>query len=177
MIEEITQLPEKLMGIGLRIEVYEAQDLPEIYLDQLIAKSRQPHVMEFESHEDAGGRFKNREAFEAWSENKRRIFYLLLDGKEVAGVIWFGERHNEHIDESYRLTFAIRLYEGYVGKGLSKPFMRVAHVGMEKYFPGKNIWLDFNGDNIAAQKAYESFGYEYIAEKDGRIIMGLKKNA
>lgn len=176
MIEEINDLPERLTEMNLRIEVYNAQDLPEIYLDQLIAKSRQRHVLEFEGHEDAEGRFKDREAFIAWSKGRRRIFYLLLDGQDIAGVIWFGERRNEHINESYCLTFAIRLYEGYVGKGLSKSFMSVAHAGMEKYFPGQNIWLDFDAKNIAAQKAYESFGYEYIKEKNGRIIMGMNKN-
>lgn len=168
-------MPEKLTELGLHLEVYEAQELPEKYLDQLIEKSRQAHVMEYEGHEDAEGRFKNRQAFKIWAKDKRRVFYLLLDNDNIAGVIWFGKRQNPQIGESYELTFAIRLYEGFVGKGLSKPFMTAAHQAMEKYFPGVSIWLDFAHENIAAQKAYESFGYKYLKQHDGRIIMGLDK--
>lgn len=170
------ELPEKLTEQGLHLEIYEAQELPEKYLDQLIEKSRQAHVMEHEGHEDAGGRFRDKRAFLDWSKDKRRVFYLLLSGDYLAGVIWFGKRVNEHIEPKYSLTFAIRLYEGFVGRGLSKPFMGVAHDGMAKYFPGQNIWLDFAADNLAAQKAYESFGYRYLKQHDGRIIMGLNKN-
>ncbi len=178
MLDEITnELPERLKEMGLHIEVYEAQQLPDEYIEQLIQKSRQPHVLQYEGDEDAGGRFKDGQAFRDWSKDKRRIFYLLIDKNDLAGVIWFGQRQNQHIDETFNLTFAIRLYEGFVGKGLSKPFMGVAHDGMEKYFPGQNIWLDFASENIAAQKAYESFGYEFLKQHDGRIIMGLNKNA
>ncbi|MBW3569067.1 hypothetical protein KY385_02965 [Candidatus Parcubacteria bacterium] len=172
-MEIIEELPERLKDIGLHVEVYEAENLPEIYIDQLIEKSRQPHVLEYEGHEDAGGRFKDREAFNRWTKDKKRIFYLLLEKENIAGVIWFGERQNQHIDRSYGLTFAIRLYEGFVGKGLSKPFMRVAHDGMKKYYPGQKIWLDFAAENVAAQKAYESFGYKYLGTSDGRMVMGL----
>lgn len=176
MVKIISELPDRLANLGLHIEVYQAQELPDIFLDQLISKSREPHVLEYEGHEDAGGRFLDRQAFKSWARDKKRIFYLLLDGKNLAGVIWFGNRENPHIDKSYNLTFAIRLYEGFVGKGLSKQFMNVAHAGMEEYYPGENIWLDFAADNLAAQKAYESFGYKYLVKHDGRIIMGLNKH-
>lgn len=173
---KLTRLPARLQELGLHVEIYEASKLPDDYLGQLIVKSRQPHVMRYEGDEDAHGRFKDRDAFLEWAKNKRRIFYLLLKDKDIAGVMWFGGRFNDHIDKSYSLTFAIRLYEGFVGVGLSKPFMAVAHEDAQKRLPKGKIWLDFAAENIAAKKAYESFGYNYLGEFDGRVIMGKDFN-
>lgn len=167
----------RLAEEALEVAVAQAREVPKEFIEQVISKSRQPHVMKFEGHEDAGGRFKDIEAYYKWAE-KDRLVYLLLhkskDGEvqDVGGIIWFGKRENEHIDPSYNLTFGIRLYEGCVGKGLAVPFMKATHEDLSRFYPGEAVWLDFAEDNIAARKAYESFGYEHLGEADGRIIMG-----
>lgn len=171
-MKKLADLPDRLAELKLHIEVYEAQNLPEKYIDQLIKKSRQPHILEFEGDEDAEGRFKDQANYKKWSSLKKRIIYLLLDNEEVAGIIWFGERLNPNIDKEYGVTFGIRLYEGYVGRGLAKSFMVSTHNDVEQYYPGQKIWLDFKTDNIAARRAYESFGYEYLGEEGERVIMG-----
>lgn len=178
-----TKLPQRLIEESLGIIVAFAKEVPEQYIAQLIAKSRQPHVMKFEKHEDTEGRFKDQEAYKAWAEKNNRLIYLLVSGNpsqpdtvDVGGIIWFGERKNDQIDSKYGLTFGIRLYEGYVGKGLSKPFMTATHEDMRKYYPDQSLWLDFVKENIAAKRAYESFGYTTLAENEKRIVMGYSFN-
>jgi RimJ/RimL family protein N-acetyltransferase len=167
------QHAERLNEARLEILRYWAEDMPLEFLDQLIAKSREAHVLKFEGHEDAAGRFKDRQAFIDWRTGKKRLFYLLVENSNLAGVIWFGEKHNPHIDANYSMTFGIRLYEGYVGRGLSKEFMKLTHDDMKHYFGTAKIWLDFAEENIAAEKAYQSFGYKTLRRIDGRVIMGL----
>lgn len=171
-----TPLPERLHEEGLDVLVAWAKDVPEKYIYQIIKNSRQPHVMKYEGHEDVEGRFKDLSAYRQWAE-KDRVVYLLVhkESDEVGGIIWFGERHNELIDKSYNLTFGIRLYEGCVGKGLAVPFMGVTHSDVESFFPKRVLWLDFAEDNIAARKAYESFGYSVVAEGGGRVVMGYHR--
>lgn len=174
MIEPVSQeLPEVLSTAGLIVLRSYAVNLPDQYIDQLITKSRQPHVLEYEKHEDAEGRFKDRDLFKKWAE-KKRLVYLLVDknNDEVAGIIWFGESVNPLIDSKYGVTFGIRLYEGYVGRGLSKPLMKVGHLDARKYFSSKWVWLDYTEGNIAAERAYASFGYQELGRDSGRVVMG-----
>lgn len=164
---------EKLSSLGLGVTVFESKNLPNEYINQLIANSRQPHILEFEGEEDAEGRFKDIDSYREWSSDKQRTMYVLHNNDEVAGLIWFGERENPNITPEYNVTFGIRLYEGYVGKGLSKDFMRLTHNDAKNVYPGSKFWLDFKTDNTAARRAYESFGYEYIGSEGEREIMGF----
>lgn len=172
-MNKLENISDRLSDLGLDVSVFESNELPEKFIDQLIEKSNQPHILEFEGEEDARGRFASRDAYKKWTSAKKRIIYLLKDKEDVAGIIWFGERLNPHIDPKYSITFGIRLYEGYVGKGLSKPFMIASHKDISRYYPGQRIWLDFKTDNTAARRAYESFGYEYIGSEGERQIMGF----
>jgi RimJ/RimL family protein N-acetyltransferase len=174
------ELPQRLIEENLEIIVAPARDVPEEYVNQIINKSRQPHVMKYEGHEDVEGRFKDLAAYRQWAE-KDRVVYLLIKRNaesaiaDVGGILWFGEKHNELIEPAYNLTFGIRLYEGCVGKGLSKPFMQATHDDMQRFFPNHKLWLDFAEENIAARKAYESFGYVELAKTEDRIVMGYPK--
>lgn len=171
-----TKLPDRLIEERLDVVVSWAKDVPEKYVSQIITNSRQPHVMKFEGHEDAEGRFKDLEAYRKWAKKDRAVYLLIRkDSDEVGGIIWFGERENRLIDPEYTLTFGIRLYEGCVGRGLAVPFMSVTHEDVEEFFPGRSLWLDFAEDNIAARKAYESFGYSVLAEGEGRVVMGYHR--
>lgn len=167
-------LPSRIAEEGLRIEVYPAHEIPEQYIEQLVQKSRQPHVMKYEGHEDAGGRFKDLKSYREWAGSKERIVYLLLsENDDIGGIIWFGERENPAAP-GYDVTFGIRLYEGYVGKGLAVPLMQATHADAAKHFPNKGLWLDYVKGNEAAERTYMKFGYSRIAEEDGRIVMGNK---
>lgn len=182
-------LPSGLQTAGLTVEEYPAAVLPAVYRDQLIDKSRQAHVMRYERHEDADGRFRDPEAYRLWSTGKERMMYLLLnqamatnqpeDVVDVGGVIWFGERENPHVP-GYDVTFAIRLYDKneqrgwgqYVSRGLAVPFMQAAHDAASQHFPNRPVWLDLAEGNEAAHRTYGNFGYEDLMVAGGRIIMG-----
>ena len=158
---------------GLQLFRTEADKLDTKIIDQIISKSRQPHVMKFEKHEDTEGRFKDRGSYKSWA-SKSRIVYALLNSTDgdLAGIIWFGSRQNPGIDPKYSLTFGIRLYEGYLGEGFSKPLMVASHSDIKNILPERYIWLDYDENNLIAGKAYKSFGYEELGREDGRIIMG-----
>lgn len=175
-MKEITKnIPDRFQENHLRIFVTEADKIEENFLKQILEKSRQDHVMQFEGHEDAGGRFKDVQSYREWAAKGRTIFILTDEtGKDLGGILWFGKRNNPNIDPKYTLTFGIRLYEGFVGKGLSKPLLIIGHEELGNYFDDKYIWLDFASENIIAGKAYSSFGYEILNEADGRVIMGKK---
>ena len=159
----------------LRLYRVDADKISHEFLAQIIEKSRQSHIMKFEKEEDSGGRFKDEKSYRSWAD-KKRVIYLLADSKngDLAGIIWFGKRNNPKIDKKYSITFGIRLYEGYLGKGLSKPLMKASHSNVKNIFSSKYIWLDYDANNFIAGKAYKSFGYEELGQADGRIIMGKK---
>ncbi len=165
-------LPARIRETGLHIEVFPASELPDQLVNQLVQKSRQPHVLEYEGHEDAEGRFKDLESYRAWANSKQRVVYLLLsESADVAGIVWFGERTNP-LTPGYDVTFGVRLYEGYVGKGLAVPFLEITHREARKQFPNRKIWLDYVRGNEAAERTYTKFGYKKLADEEGRIVMG-----
>ncbi len=158
-----------------KLELYRvaADKIDLKFMDQIIHKSRQPHVMEFEGDEDADGRFKDSVAYKEWAKKDRSIYLLINpDRNDLAGIIWFGKRQNPNIDKKYTLTFGIRLYEDYLGKGLSKPLMKASHGDIKNVLPDQYIWLDYDKNNFIAGKSYRSFGYEELARTEDRVIMG-----
>lgn len=181
MLNEVNyEMPDIFRNRGLKLYVVTAEKLPEKYIDQLIRKSRQPHVLEFEGDEDARGRFKDREAFYEWQKGKTRIFYLLLDQSEeddLAAVLWFGERDEENVGPDYNLTFGIRFYEGYVGGGLAKPTMKICHKDVKRFFPDKKFWLSLHSHNEVAKHVYQTFGYKIVKQTDDKIFMVENFNA
>jgi GNAT superfamily N-acetyltransferase len=164
------------------VAVWPARELPDEYLDQLIEKSREPHILEYETQgTKKPSRFLDRETYRAWAARRERIIYLLLhesdrEPLEVAGVIWFGPKAcplGEPEFARYDVTFSIRLYESSRGKGLSRPFIEAAHADvLEHYYPGHDLWLDTGKDNEAAHRSYLKFGYQVLGEHGDRIVMG-----
>ena len=169
--------PDKLTDNEIQIVRLDAKDMPEAYIQQIVDKSRQEHVMKFEGHEDVGteaepGRFYNVEAYIKWA-TKGRTVYLMTKPREdsdeldVGGIIWFGERKNEYAPE-HDTTFAIRNYDEdeekgwskFVGMGYGTPFMQATHEDMAKTAPDKKIWLDVTEGNDAGYHLYQKVGYE-----------------
>lgn len=174
-----TGLPTRIEELSLYLLVAPADDLPETLVEQLLAKSREEHVASLDSV--PGKRFESLDSYKKWSDSGDRIVYLLvedIEGKEIpeiAGIVWFGQKTSPKLDEKYDVTFAIRLYKDYLGKGLSGPLMQITHKDVGRFYPGRYIWLETDDDNIPAKKAYESLGYEY-ADKDGnRLTMVYPK--
>jgi ribosomal protein S18 acetylase RimI-like enzyme len=141
--------------------------------DQIIKKSTEPHILEH-TPKDAEVRFANKQVINAWFEKKPETHWLVSTSGDIAGIIWYRQQTIPDTARQAGETFAIRLYTGYQGKGLARPFMEQSlqiHVnGNDRVLP---IWLQTDTDNTPALTAYEKFGYEKINEKDGRITMIL----
>ncbi len=145
---------------------------------QLVEKSKQDHIMEFEFEDsEPGGRFSSIESIRKWMESER-VTNLLVDDDngQVAGIDWFrpGRLPREGTDRNlagYNITFGIRLFEGYTGRGLALPFMAETHRSLVKYAQGRGLWLSAKKDNQKAVGLYRKFGYRYDYESADLIYM------
>lgn len=176
-------LPPKLQDEGLAIVFSPALDIEDYYVEQLIEKSRQPHIIEFEGPEDIGtaeapGRFRSMQDYQNWATNKKRFMFLLINPSrlvgpqktpEVGGVSWFGKREHS-LAPGRTVTFAMRNYAAderrdwaqYAGRGLAGPFMREAHRVARDIYPAEGLWLDLVAGNEASRKMCVKSGYEEI---------------
>jgi GNAT superfamily N-acetyltransferase len=147
---------------------------------QLIQKSHQENILKH-TPKDAAQRFSDSEAVKAWLAKGREVHWLLGSDEDLAGIIWYGPAEPPHPIDTDGLvpeTFAIRLYDGYVGKGLARPFMlqSLRVLVDERKASGKPlpfIWLETDIDNIPAVTSYTKFGYEEISRDTKRITMVL----
>jgi hypothetical protein len=136
---------------------------------QLVIKSRQPHIMSHTPN-DAKNRFSSLDAFEKWLSNGREVYWLLGASSDLAGIIWYGKRTfpiNMTLGEIPTETFAIRLYNGYVGRGLAVPFIKqsLRLSAQNKHTQGlaaSGVWLETDIDNAAAQKTYLAIGFQEV---------------
>lgn len=149
-------------------------------VEQLIEKSRQPNILKYTPN-DAAKRFGDRAMFDAWKAGGREIYWLVGEGGDLAGIIWYGKKDfplQIDLPEKPTETFAIRIYDGYSGHGLAVPAMRQtlrmheqAAVARGETPPG--IWLETDVDNPAALKVYTRFGYQEVSRDDKRVNMIL----
>lgn len=152
--------------------------------NQLIQKSLQENVVKFTPN-DHIERFGNIEMLKQWQAKGRKLFWLIGPENDLAGIIWYGEAefpHNLSLDETPNETFAIRIYDGYTGKGLSNPFMRqsLRIYNDEKLKNGSKapvIWLQTDIDNVPAIKSYTKFGYTEVFRNEKRVTMVLSTEA
>lgn len=150
---------------------------------QLIQKSRQPKIMQYTPN-DAKQRFGDAAMLQQWRAKGREIHWLLGPDNDLAGIIWYGKSTfplDIELPEVPEETFAIRLYDGYTGHGLARPFMKQslklfvqAKQQVGEKIPG--IWLQTDIANEAARRAYTKLGYREVAHDDTRITLVLTAN-
>lgn len=161
------------------LTVYLAVGLDNSLVEQLVAKSRQPAMLEH-TPKDAGSRFTSFEAFKSWNSDKpRELHWLLGKDNDLAGFMWYCRAElplEVDLPEKPGETFAVRIYEGYSGHGLARPFLNMSlkvHLALQKERgePPTGIWLETDVDNPAAVSAYTKFGYHEIYRTDKRVTM------
>lgn len=189
MIETIIQglLAERLQEESLSIAVTSAAALEDNYLEQLIGKSRQPHINVYEGLEDVGtpeapGRFRTIEDYRTWAGSKERFMLLLLDTArpvddigtpDIGCIAWFGHREHQ-LAPGRTVTFSMRNYAAdkqrnwgqYTGRGLAVPFMLTAHSIARGKYPNEKLWLDLTAGNHASHQMCLRSGYVEIARHD-----------
>jgi GNAT superfamily N-acetyltransferase len=147
---------------------------------QLISKSRQPNILKYTPN-DAKKRFGSHEMFKQWLAKGREIHWLLGASSDLAGIIWYGKSNfplDIKLPETPQETFAIRLYDGYAGRRLARPFMELSlktavKLKQARGEPIVGIWLQTDTDNPAAIAAYTKFGYQEVARDHERVTMVL----
>lgn len=148
--------------------------------EQLIRKSQESNILKYTPN-DAAKRFGSIDALNKWRAKGREIHWLLGSDNDLAGIIWYGKSDfpvEMDLPEIPQETFAIRIYDGYSGHGLARPFMtlslRVAvQLKQERGEKVAGIWLQTDLDNEAACAAYTKFGYQEVARDGQRITMVL----
>jgi len=152
----------------------------EDLIGQLVTNSRQAPMLEF-TPKDAAVRFKDTAAFHAWQAKGRTVHWLLAEHDQLAGIIWYGPAacpQDLGLDFVPDETFAIRIYEGFNGHGLARPFMlqSLRLYVQQKQAAGQPIngfWLETDLDNPAARATYTKFGYQVISHDEARMMMVL----
>lgn len=146
-------------------------------VQQLIAKSQEPQIL-VATPADAAKRFTDERAFVQWYGQGRLVHLLVNNKGDLAGIMWYGCRVCPlTMDNPPTVTFAIRLYEGYTGRGLARPFMLkslmrlVASGHLDKDYNG--LWLATSLSNEAGLHNYSKFGYKEIARGSEKVIMVL----
>lgn len=161
----------KKIGIGINDEL----------LSQLIKKSRQPHIIS-STPKDVSERFGDINMLNKWLEQGRVFHWLIGDNNDLAGVIWYGKKKFpvQLTEQKVKAnnTFAIRIYENYVGHGLAKPFMfqslGLYHNSLkEKGDNNLAIWLSTSINNLAAVAVYTKFGYKEVFRDEEQVYMEL----
>ncbi len=146
--------------------------------EQLITKSRQHNIKKY-TPKDAKERFGNPAMFKRWLSKGRVVHWLLGAEDDLAGIIWYGKSEfplDIKLPEMPDETFAIRIYDGYAGHGLARPFMTLSlktavRDKQAHEEPVTGIWLQTDIDNPAAVAAYTKFGYEEVARDSKRATM------
>jgi hypothetical protein len=156
--------------------------LPEQFVNQLVEKSKQPHILRWTPN-DAALRFGDTDSV-ASHIDKGRHMYSLASGDDLAGIIWYGNKEfptREFGPQPANQTFAIRIYEGYLRQGLAAPFMdRSLHdyilsfieTPRQDTFDG--LWLSSDVDNRAGE-LYLRYGYQIAGQADGKVYMVLSE--
>ena len=148
------------------VDVYEGWNAK--LANDLVRVSKQLHIMQ-NTPNDATKRFMNVDKANDWYDKKDRSVYSLYCGGSLDGIAWFGL--NERPDLHAGHTFAIRLYENAVGRGLAYLLMKIVH---DDFAAPGGIWLETDDNNSAARRLYEKFGYQKVNESDGRVTMVYK---
>lgn len=176
-------LPTRLQEERLDVLMVSAATLTDNYIQQLVDKSRQPHIAVFEGHEDVGtslapGRFRSIKDYRRWAENKERVIFMLIDTAnqldsnetpDIGSIAWFGKRQHE-LAPGRSVTFAMRNYAAdkqrqwaqYTGRGLAVPFMDTTHKLARDIYPNEKLWLDIVDGNDASRAMCVRNGYQEI---------------
>jgi hypothetical protein len=145
---------------------------------QLVAKSKQPHVLK-STPNDAAERFSSLEAIQERKKTKKRDYYWLLGANnDLAGIIWFGPKAfplELQLPEHPIDTFAIRLYQNYLGKGLAVPFfeqsLSVEYARRQERGETMSLWGVTDSENSTALAVYLKVGFEQVQTNEGRTYM------
>jgi len=139
----------------------------ETLAEKLVAGAHEPHILRW-TPRDATERFTDLATTLAWYEQMERHVFPLWDGNQLQGITWFSKHPEPVAGADY--TFAIRMYEPGVGKGLAEPFVNAAMETMEQY-EMKSVWLDTDATNERAIHLYKKLGFVEIDAKNGRVLM------
>jgi ribosomal protein S18 acetylase RimI-like enzyme len=139
--------------------------------NDLVVASRQPHIIdEKATPRDASHRFPDWESAMDWYEKGQRSVYSLRDEQnQLAGIIWYDVRPRPDLGATH--TFAIRLYDQAVGKGVGPFFIEAAQKDFETKEDNPVIWLETSVENVRAIRLYVKSGYRIFHEEAGRVTM------
>ncbi len=147
----------------LRIET----TITDSQIDELIYHSTNDQQVIIKTSDPT--RFKDRQAFNDWLQNKPSLYVLTDATSKLLGFAWVQKLSNPLIQSEFDTTAAIRLYGDARGKGLSSWFLDEALTN----YGEANYWLRTSSDNVSAIKTYERLGFEIVSspDKENKMIL------
>ncbi len=150
-----------------------ADTLPDIA--QLVQKSKEEAIKDW-TPRDHHTRFPNYEVAKKYLESLELSVLTKVSKDQqgdLAGIVWYERKPRLEAD----YTLAIRIYDGYGGRGLGGLLLRHSLTSFASGHPEENaVWLSVRDDNNRAIHLYETNGF-YETDRitiDGlnRIVMG-----
>ena len=146
-------IEKNIAGYNLRVEKgFKSNTVAEV-----VKNSLQPRILSM-APRDASERFVDEQTAMDWYHSSHdRQFYSLRSASVLAGIIWFTK--SALGDAQY--TFAIRMYEPFIGKGMAIPFADATHQDLENIYKG-STWADININNLASRSFAYKLGYRAV---------------
>lgn len=146
--------------------------LSRYFAGAISSMAAQQHIREYCPRDTSPRRFATQETTEQWlgKDGGRGVFLLARhlgeDGLRLAGYGWTGLQQNEEHVPSGQTTFALRIGQEDLGRGLAAPFSRAIIDGSAELYGAKDIWLETWGSNGRAVGSYEKAGFVRVVEKE-----------
>jgi ribosomal protein S18 acetylase RimI-like enzyme len=176
LVSKVQPLPLEIMSGGfIRSDLAVMQGLDQDLAEQLVERSKEKAIVR-NCKNDAVKRFGSIEAVAAWQSKGRLSLPLVhnLGGEalSLAGFGWMGPGkpgEDEPVIPGAETTFAIRIYEGFSGQGLSRPYTETILTAHDVLYGNHGVWLEAWGNNTPALKTYNDVGFVQVAEAPGLL--------
>lgn len=151
--------------------ILSSDQLSDEIAEQIVASSRQEHI--HKATKDDIERFSSVDAVRLRFNTEQLLLPLIhKPSNQLAGLAWFRPKHSAEAPWA-ELTYAHRLYKGYLNIRLSKPFAHGAHQAAFEHYGQKDVWLKTELNNTRAVATYEAIGYRAIAQASGVVTMAI----
>jgi hypothetical protein len=147
--------------------------------EQLVASSKQPHIMRFYP-DNAASRFMNTGSVYGWQRKGRLALPLVRkygSQERLAGFGWMEPEvpaSNELAILGATTSFAMRLYEGAAGPHNAFHYAKAILAAHREEYGNEGVWLETWGDDESAIATYQENGFitvdERLDTRDGEVV-------
>lgn len=167
---ELAPLPAAIEQSALHQKgLYVGQGLTQDLAQQLVDRSREPHIVEY-CPNDSAQRFKSVDAIKEWLAQGRLALPLVKKRSgawQLVGFGWLGPKQlvvDGHPVANATITFSFRLYNEALGQGNALPYLHTLLASHAAQYGNNGVWLEAWSDNAPAIRTYQKAGFTTVAQ-------------